>query len=113
MRPDEFAALVGRLRPVLEQHHVLKAIVFGSVARGETSRHSDLDLIVVVDTEKRFLDRYEGILRDITAAARDYDVDLLIYTPEELSRMAERPWFKTAIAEGKVIYESEQEPLSG
>lgn len=113
MKPEELTTLVSRLRPVFEQYGVLKAMVFGSVARGETSRRSDLDLIVVMDTDKRFLDRYEGILRDITTAVQHYDVDLLIYTPQELSHMAGRPGFRTAIAQGKVIYESEQEPLSG
>jgi predicted nucleotidyltransferase len=70
-----------KLRPVFERYGILKAIAFGSIARGEPSRRSDLDLFVVQDTDRRFLDRYEGILNDITDIVTDRDVDLLIYTP--------------------------------
>ena len=47
-------SLVSRLHPVFEKHHILKAIVFGSLARGDSSRHSDLDLIVIQQTDKRY-----------------------------------------------------------
>lgn len=40
-------------------------MVFGSLARVEASRRSDLDLIVVVDTDARFLDRYDALLAPI------------------------------------------------
>ncbi len=102
-------ALAARLKPIFRRYGVLRAIVFGSWARGDASRHSDLDLLVVQATEKRWLDRYTGILRDITAAVGT-GVDLLIYTPEELEAIKERPLIKTALREGKVIYESGQKP---
>lgn len=35
-----------------------KAIVFGSVARGEADEWSDLDLVIVADTARPFLERY-------------------------------------------------------
>lgn len=31
-----------------------KAVVFGSYARGEADERSDLDMLIVVDTNKRF-----------------------------------------------------------
>jgi predicted nucleotidyltransferase len=98
--------LAARLQPILEKHHALRAIVFGSFARTEESRHSDLDLIVIQDTPKRFLDRYDGLLRDIAQAVPDRDIDLLVYTPQELERMVGRPFIATALREGKTIYES-------
>ena len=85
------------------------AVVFGSVARGDADEWSDLDLMIVADTTRPFLDRYrdfEGI----------YDVwprlDLLIYTPEEFGRMrAEgRPFIQHVLDEGTVVYEA---PLAG
>lgn len=51
-----------RLGPVFEKHRVSRAIVFGSLARGESSRRSDFDLVVVQETEKRFLGRYDDLL---------------------------------------------------
>jgi predicted nucleotidyltransferase len=112
MAQGELAELASRLGPVFARHRVLRAIVFGSLARGEASRRSDLDLIVVQDTQKRFLDRYDDLLREITQAVPGRDVDLLIYTPDELAAMVERRFIATALREGKVIYESVQEPLS-
>jgi uncharacterized protein len=95
------------LTPVLRRYGILKAVVFGSVARGEPSPHSDVDLILVQRTEKRFLDRYEGILAEVNRAIPHRAVDALIYTPEELERMQERRFIARALREGKVIYESE------
>jgi predicted nucleotidyltransferase len=113
MTPDDLAQLASQLQPIFEKHRILRAIVFGSLARGEASRHSDLDLIVVQATDKRFLDRYDDLLREIAQAVPGRDVDLLIYTPQELDQMVDRPFIARALREGKVIYESEQEPLSG
>jgi predicted nucleotidyltransferase len=111
--PDDLAQLASQLQSIFEKHRILRAIVFGSLARGEASRHSDLDLIVVQATDKRFLDRYDDLLREIAQAVPGRDVDLLIYTPQELGQMVDRPFIARALREGKVIYESEQEPLSG
>ena len=105
--------LATQLRPIFEKYHVLRAIVFGSLARGEASRRSDVDLLVVQHTDKRFLERYDGLLRDITQAVAGRDVDLLIYTPQELVQLAHRPLIVVALREGKAIYELQQEPPSG
>ncbi len=110
---DSLETLASQLQPIFEKHRILRAIVFGSLARGEASRHSDLDLIVVQETDKRFLDRYDDLLREITQAAPGRDVDLLVYTPQELDQMKDRPFIATALKEGNVIYESEQKPPSG
>ena len=99
-----------RLRPIFKRHDVLSVIVFGSVARGEASRRSDLDLIIVRHTEKRFLDRYDDLFSEIVRAVPGMDVDALIYTPQELGRISGKPLIRTALTEGKVIYESDKEP---
>jgi uncharacterized protein len=111
MRPhekdtDEISSLAVTLRPVFQKHGIAKAIVFGSFARGEPSRRSDVDLVLIQETEKRFLDRYEGILRDIVALVHGRDVDLLIYTPQEFAEMTDRRFIRTIMKEGVVIYES-------
>jgi predicted nucleotidyltransferase len=105
--------LATRLRSTFEKHRVLRAIVFGSLARGEGSRRSDIDLMIIQQTEKPFLARYDGILSEITQAVSGRDVDLLIYTPEELAQLSHRRWIARVLQEGKTIYESECEPTSG
>jgi len=99
------------LRAIFEKHGVLKAVVFGSFARGEPPRRSDPDILVVQETDRRFLDRYDGIFGEITDAVRGRDVELLIYTPEELERMSDGPFIAGALKEGVVIYESESQSI--
>ena len=81
-----------------------KAIVFGSYARGTQDCRSDLDLILIMETSKRFLDRYREI-EVVYDSLRGIASDILIYTPEELARMAHRPFMRSALKEGKVIHE--------
>jgi uncharacterized protein len=95
-----------RLAPVFRRYNISKAVVFGSVARGEPSPHSDVDLILVQRTEKRFLDRYEGLLMELNQAIPRRTVEALIYTPEELESIRHRRFIATALSEGQVIYES-------
>ena len=101
---------VGLLKQELAPHlrRARKAIVFGSVARGEADEWSDLDLVIVADTRRPFLERYqdfEGI----------YDVwrrlDLLIYTPEEFAQMCRegRLFIEQVLREGVVIHAAEPE----
>ncbi|MCP4167118.1 MAG: nucleotidyltransferase domain-containing protein [Chloroflexi bacterium] len=99
------------LRPIFQQYNVQRAIVFGSLAREEDTRRSDLDLIVIKETDRHFFDRYAGLLADIIDVVPGFDVDLLIYTPRELEQMMDRRFIIRAVTEGKIIYESEQEPL--
>lgn len=96
----------------MKKYDVSRAIAFGSLATGDASRRSDLDLIIIQNTTKRFLDRYTGILQECSSAVTDRDVDLLIYTPQELTQLAERPFFRQALREGTIIYESQQESAS-
>ena len=82
-----------------------KAIVFGSVARGDADAGSDLDLIIVADTARPFFERHKDF-------AGLYDVwprlDLLVYTPEEFAQMVaeERPLIIEALKEGVVLHEA-------
>ena len=82
-----------------------KAIVFWSYARGQADEYSDLDLIIVADTDRPFFKRH-------TEYSAIYEVwrkglDLLIYTPDELSQMVSEHnrFVEGALAEGVVIYE--------
>ena len=102
----EIDILKQKLYPIFKEHKIEKAILFGSLARNEASRHSDIDLILIKNTSLRFFDRYEGILSSISQALPEWDVDILIYTPEELTQISGRRFIKRAMEEGKVLYES-------
>ena len=93
--------------PVFRRHSVLQAWLFGSYARGEPSPHSDIDVIVVMQTDRRFLDRYEPILFELNEVS-PAPVELLIYTPEEFRRMRERAFIRRAMSEAVLLYESDR-----
>lgn len=60
-------------------------LAFGSRARGEGLRHSDLDLLIVSDRFQnvRWLDRPGLVVETLDL---DFGADLLCYTPEEYER---------------------------
>lgn len=45
-----------KILPILRRHGVRRAAVFGSFARGESKKSSDLDLLVELGDEKTLLD---------------------------------------------------------
>ena len=94
------------LAPVLRRAGARKAVVFGSYARGNADRYSDLDIIIVHDTDKGFFDRSSDFREVRSAWPRS--LDMLIYTPDELDEMLAqcRPFIETALEEGVVIYEA-------
>jgi len=85
--------------------HPDRVILFGSHARGEASADSDVDLLVIMRTDKRTTQQALDIRQHIR---RDFPLDLLVRTPEQIERrLALRDAFVTAIlAEGKTLYES-------
>lgn len=103
----EIDVLKKKLHPLFKEHKIEKAILFGSHARNEASRHSDIDLILIRNTHLRFFDRYEGVLAAFSQALPEWDVDILIYTPKELAEISQRHFIRQALKEGKVLYESE------
>ena len=95
------------LEPALTKGRASRAIVFGSYARQEADGYSDLDLIVVFDTDKRFFDRHSDFagIHDVWHKG----LDMLVYTPAELAKMVDerRPFIEKALEEGIVIFEEQ------
>ena len=84
------------------------AYVFGSVAAGTADRYSDVDVILVRDTDLPFFDRVREVM-DLRLALGAADV--LIYTPTELARMLgweDRCFVKYAVRTGYRIEGTQQ-----
>ncbi|MCF7929634.1 MAG: nucleotidyltransferase domain-containing protein [Spirochaetales bacterium] len=67
---------------------VESAWIFGSLAAGDFSRTSDIDLILVTETEVPFVLRpslFEDLIDRFPA------LDLLVYTPQEFTRLISDP----------------------
>jgi len=95
-----------RARPVFRRYGIKKAILFGSFAAGRQTLKSDVDLVLIQDTDKRYFERFEGILRELYEAIRGRDIEVFIYTPEELEKISHRKFIQNILREGQVIYES-------
>jgi len=102
--PEDVNRIRELLAPIFARHKVRKAVLFGSFSRKAQTKRSDLDLVIVKDTAKRFFDRYEEF-DAIHGLIKDRAVDLLIYTPEELRNISHRPFVRRILEEGITIYE--------
>ena len=65
----------------------IRAVAFGSYARGVADAWSDLDLVVVMETDLPRLER--GRLLDDLYDALPVSLDILVYTPAEFERGVE------------------------
>ena len=102
---------IGHLRRTIVQAIDPQQIVlFGSHARGGARANSDVDLLVVHDTDQTNREvrrRIEQLFLD-----RRFGLDLLVRTPEDVRRnVADRNPFYThdIFEEGRVLYERPQE----
>jgi len=92
-RRDVLPRLVERFRPQ-------KVVVFGSRARGDALRESDLDLLVVSEAFAG-VSWLERTVRVDEVVGLPGGVELLCYTPEEYARKAEELGIvRTAALEG-------------
>ena len=93
---------VGQIVAKLSDLNIEKISLFGSYARGKTDLFTDLDVLVIIDTDKPFTERTTEMY---SLLALPVDADILCYTPQEFRRMKETPFLKKALADEVVLYE--------
>jgi len=78
-------------------------ILFGSFAAGQVSEWSDLDLVVITQTELSFYERIKHILCRVRPQV---GMDVLVYTPAEWAEMISQRSFtqKEVLNKGQVVY---------
>jgi len=94
------------IRILLEQYGPIeKIILFGSHARGDADEYSDLDLILVKKTAKRFVERL------VEVPLLPVHADVFVYTPEEFEQMKEdeNPFIMSALESARILYERPHE----
>jgi predicted nucleotidyltransferase len=81
-----------RIRESLKELHPEKVVVFGSYVQGAAGRDSDIDLIVVLNSDvvpKTYQERMMNRLlvrRALDELNRDYALDVRVYTTPEWKR---------------------------
>lgn len=101
------AELLDELVRQLRRYDPERIVLFGSAARADMHEGSDLDVLIVKETDRRFVDRIRDVLALLDLPVR---VDPLVYTADELRWMLREgnDFLATAVAEGKVLYERQQ-----
>ena len=93
---DQLEKLVRAIKPFNPE----KVILFGSMAREDYTAHSDIDVVVVMPSDKGFFDRTYEVMRHCDL---NMPLDLLVYTPQEFQSMIEHenPFIRKVLQEGK------------
>jgi predicted nucleotidyltransferase len=93
------------VRRIVQELQPEKIILFGSYASGNPTPDSDVDLLVVLETDLPPLERYLTVSRLLRP--RPFPVDILVKRPEEIAHAIEKGDFfvQEIITEGQVLYE--------
>lgn len=91
---------------IIKGYEPKKVILFGSYAYGEPTGDSDIDLLIIKNTDKRPIDRWVEVKRLLRDNSRILPVSPLVYTEKEIEeRIAIKDFFVEEILEkGEVLY---------
>jgi predicted nucleotidyltransferase len=92
------------VRQIVERFHPQKVILFGSYANGNPTEDSDVDLLVVMDTDEEPI---HTAARIAAAVDHPFALDILVFRPSALQSSFDRKGvFATEVmTKGVVLYE--------
>ena len=90
---------------IVEQFDPEQIILFGSYAYGDPTPDSDVDLLVIMDSDLPMVERMGAVSRVLPRPL--FPLDLLAYTPEEIETQRGRfdPFLKEVLEKGRLLYE--------
>ncbi len=93
------------VRKIVNEFNPEKIILFGSYAYGKPSIDSDVDLLVVMESNEHRARRATTILRGLLDVP--FPMDVLVRTPQEVvSRLSAGDYFlREIVQQGQVLYE--------
>jgi predicted nucleotidyltransferase len=68
-----------------KEYHAEKVILFGSYARGEATKDSDVDILVIAPTSERFFERMAKVLELVRDLYDGLALSPIVLKPEEVS----------------------------
>ena len=100
--PQQIQRITNRIVDVYQPE---KIILFGSYAHGTASENSDLDLLIIKETEEASVDRAAMVRKSM----RDFllPMDILVYTPQEIeeNQKSKFSFIYQVIKTGKLLYD--------
>jgi predicted nucleotidyltransferase len=96
------------LNLLIEHENPEKIILFGSMATGVIHEWSDIDLVIIKETDLPFLRRLDEVYQLLHPRV---GTDIIVYTPDEFKSMSEERIFirDEILGKGVVIYERDRE----
>ena len=104
--PPVRKTLPGAIKRIVSELRPEKIILFGSYAYGNPTPDSDVDLLVIMKTKAKEIDRYLAVSNLLYP--RQFPVDILVKTPKEIEAAARKKgnfFLREILTKGKVIYE--------
>lgn len=91
---------------IIKEYHPKKIILFGSYAYGRPSADSDIDFLIIKDTDKRSIDRWIEVKKVLRDFSQLLSISPLVYTEKEIKeRLALKDFFIEEIFQrGEVLY---------
>lgn len=104
-RQDLSTALDEMVSTIVDVAHPEQIILFGSHADGHPTADSDIDLLIVAETDASFFHRSVPIREAL--GRRLVPLDLLVYTPSEFNTWKDVVGHivETAVRTGTILYE--------
>lgn len=92
-------------RRIVTNFNPIKIILFGSYAYGEPKPESDIDILVVMNTELSEIQQAQAVRKIINPL---FGLDLIVYKPENLEKRIRwgDPFLKEILEKGIKLYES-------
>lgn len=89
---------------IIEYYSPEKIILYGSYGKRNSGKDSDVDLLIIKDTEKRPAERQMEIERILTD--RTLPLDIEVYTPQEVKYLFSigSPFIEEVMEKGRLLY---------
>lgn len=91
---------------VVQEYQPEKVILFGSYAYGRPDPDSDIDLLIIKQTQERPIDRRVAVIRIIYDPSLRVPVEPIVLTPGEIRLRQEigDPFLEEVLTKGEVLY---------
>ena len=99
----ELGKIVDRLAATYKPERI---VLFGSHAEGDPHPDSDIDLLIVKDTDTPYYDRISEVRRQLSDVLGRHPFDPIVLTPHEVAEQvrARRSFITHILREGKALY---------
>lgn len=91
---------------IVREYQPEKIILFGSYAYGKPHQDSDIDLLIIKETEERPIDRRVAVRKILSNPSLRTPIESLVLTPEEIRKRQTigDQFIEEILRRGKVLY---------